>query len=69
MRWFHRLGLKLAWGIVGNNAPVILVFAATLVGLGWGSWYVRTSVSIANLFSPEAELVANTAGCRRDWAD
>ncbi|HVU89818.1 MAG TPA: MMPL family transporter [Pirellulales bacterium] len=56
-RWFHRLGLKLAWGIVGHHALVILAFATTLVGLGIGARYVKTSVSIANLFSPEAELV------------
>ncbi len=34
-----------------------LAFLLTLVGFGIGAWYVKTSVSIANLFSPEAELV------------
>ena len=56
-RWFHRLGVRLAWSVVRNDRLVTLAFLLTLVGFGIGAWYVKTSVSIANLFSPEAELV------------
>jgi hypothetical protein len=56
-RWYHLLGLKLAWSIVRNNGLVGLAFIVTLVGFGLGVMHVTTSVSIANLFSPEAELI------------
>ena len=55
--FFHHLGLRLAWGIVRNNGWVCLAFAVTLVAFGMGVWRVHTSVSIANLFSPQARVV------------
>ncbi len=56
-----RVGLRLAWGIVRHNGLVCLLFAITLVGFGIGAWWIKTSVSIGNLFSPDAEVVKNYA--------
>ena len=52
--FLHHLGLRLAWGIVRNNGWVCLAFALTLIAFGVGVWRMHTSVSIANLFSPQA---------------
>jgi predicted RND superfamily exporter protein len=57
----RRLGLRLAWGIVRHNGWVCLAFAVTLLGFGAGAWWVKTSVSIANLFSPDARVVKDYA--------
>ncbi len=57
----NRIGLRLAWGIVHNDVLVCVLFGITLVGFGIGAWWVKTSVSIANLFSPEAEVVKDYA--------
>ncbi|MES1213096.1 MAG: MMPL family transporter [Singulisphaera sp.] len=60
-RWYHRLGLRLAWGIVRHDGLVAVAFAVTLIAFGLGAQYVKTSVSIGNLFSPEAELIRKYA--------
>jgi len=59
--WHHRLGLRFAWGVVHHPGLVIAAFLVTLVSFGWGTWQVRTSVSIGNLFSPEAEIIRQYA--------
>lgn len=61
---FGQVGLRLAWGIVRHNGLVCSLFAVTLVGFGIGAWWIKTSVSIGNLFSPDAEVVKNY-----DWLE
>ncbi|HEY4309465.1 MAG TPA: MMPL family transporter [Pirellulales bacterium] len=57
----NRIGLRLAWGVVRNNGWICVAFAVTLVGFGIGTWWIKTSVSIGNLFSPEADVVKEYA--------
>ncbi|HVU89923.1 MAG TPA: MMPL family transporter [Pirellulales bacterium] len=63
-KFLNRVGLRMAWGIVRHNGWVCVAFAVTLVGFGIGAWWIRTSVSIANLFSPDAEVVKHY-----DWLE
>jgi hypothetical protein len=57
----NRVGLRLGWWIVHHNALVCLAFLVTLFGFGVGAWWIKTSVSIANLFSPDAQVVKDYA--------
>ncbi len=59
--FLNRIALRFAWRIVHHNVLVCVLFGITLVGFGIGAWWVKTSVSIANLFSPEAEVVKDYA--------
>ncbi|MBI2823762.1 MAG: MMPL family transporter [Planctomycetia bacterium] len=53
----HRLGLRCAWLVVGKSPWICLVFAVVMVACGMGVLRVKTSVAIADLFSPEARVV------------
>ncbi|MBI2825368.1 MAG: MMPL family transporter [Planctomycetia bacterium] len=55
--FINQLGLKCAWFVARNNVWVCLAFAVTLVAFGMGVFRVKTSVAIANLFSPDARVV------------
>ena len=54
-----RAGDWFAHKVVDHYVFVYIAFAVVAVGFGWGISRIKTSVSIRNLFSPDAEIIQN----------